>query len=124
MAFDDSSERKELVWKLKSIVEDTRWESISATQRNKIMAIYIKHVEIVLNALRDIRERKLSAVDAQDSLYLTQLKALEVIQPMIEKFIEDAHDCKVKKLMKDFSGRIMRHIVRIGEGWGRTGNGK
>jgi hypothetical protein len=128
MAFDDSFERKKLVEDLKLIMEDPYWPRIAIGRqreyRNRVLAIYTKHLEIILNALSNAKERKFSDIDTRGLSYLAHLKAFEAIQPMIEKLIEDSNSSIVAQLMYDFSDRIISHIMEIGEGWREAGSCK
>jgi uncharacterized protein YjaZ len=120
MAFDNIFERKKLVKDLKYLLKIL--ESQGNSIRNGILTMYSKRVEIILNALKEAKERKLSDIDARDLLYLAHLKALEAIQPMIEKLNAKFKNSTVT--MNAMLSRYNARIIEIGEGWGKTGNGK
>jgi hypothetical protein len=86
---------------------------------HSFFAVHTKRLEIIMGALRDANERKLSARDSQGLLFLAHHQALVAIKPMMDKMIVDLSPVYTETaLVTDllFCHYIDR-MLTIGENW-------
>jgi hypothetical protein len=114
MSFDDSSERKKLVEDLEMIEDRLAKEDLRLDIKTAILAIYTKRATMILDTLRDAKERRLSACEAKGLLYLTYLKTIDAIAPMIENL---SRCSQVPWLLRIMFSQYVRRTVEIGQEW-------